>query len=274
MGDVKKFTTKETSGNNPPHSRDRVFVPHVLYCAPFARWRVHPAFLADNMPELKIAPSILTADFGHLDEAVQAADHDGADLFHLDVMDGRFVPNLTFGPVVIEAVRRITEKTLDVHLMILEPERALEDYARAGANRLTVHWEASPHLHRTLGAIRELGLKAGVALNPHTPVEALYDILPVCDMVLIMSVNPGFGRQQFIPQAADRIERLNRMRAESGFAFEIVADGGINAKTAPTVTRAGADTLVIGSAIYPDGKYAPGSIPTLRSAAQAGRTLV
>lgn len=226
------------------------------------------------MPDLQIAPSILTADFGHLAEAVQSADRDGADLFHLDVMDGRFVPNLTFGAVIIEAVRRATQKTLDVHLMMVEPERVLEDYARAGANRLTVHWETSPHLHRTLGAIRELGLKAGVALNPHTPVEGLVDILPMCDMVLIMSVNPGFGRQQFIPQAAERIERLARMRAGRGFAFEIVVDGGINAKTAPAVVRAGGDTLVIGSAIYPDGRYAPGSIPALRSAGQQGRTMV
>lgn len=216
------------------------------------------------MPAFQIAPSILTADFGRLAEQVQAAEAGGADLFHLDVMDGRFVPNLTFGPVVIEAVRRATTKTLDVHLMILEPERVLEGYARAGADRLTVHWEVSPHLHRTLGAIRVLGLKAGVALNPHTPVEGLRDILPLADLVMIMSVNPGFGGQQFIPQALDRIARLRALMQETGQHAEIVVDGGINAETAASVIRAGADTLVVGSALYRNHDFVPNSIVQLR----------
>lgn len=223
------------------------------------------------MPSFQIAPSILTADFGRLAEQIQAADADGADLFHIDIMDGRFVPALSFGPLIVDAVRRATDKRLDVHLMILEPERVLEDYARAGAHRLTVHWEASPHLHRTLGAIRALGLKAGVALNPHTPIEGLRDVLEMADLVLIMSVNPGFGGQQFIPQALDRIARLRALMAEVGQHAEIIVDGGVNTESAAGVVKAGADTLVVGSALYREHDFVPHSITQLRE--RIGRAL-
>lgn len=217
-----------------------------------------------------ITPSILTADFAHLAAQVQAAEADGADLFHLDVMDGRFVPNLSFGPAVIEAVRRTTTHTLDVHLMIVEPDRWIAEFARAGADRLTVHWEACTHLHRALSAIRDAGMKAGVALNPHTPVEVVAETAGLLDVVVLMAVNPGFGGQAFIPEAVGRAARLSAVRAAHDARFEILVDGGIKAETGARVFAAGADSLVVGSALFRDGRYIPGSIPALRTAIAEG----
>ncbi len=203
------------------------------------------------MKRIEIAPSILAADFAALGEAVREAEAAGADLIHVDVMDGRFVPNLTIGPPVVAALRRVTTLPLDVHLMIVEPERYLHAFAEAGADRLTVHPEATVHLHRTLTQIRGLGLKAGVALNPSTSEESLRYVLQELDLVLVMSVNPGFGGQQFIPAVLPKIERVRAMLDETGHeAVRIAVDGGITPQTAPQVVAVGADTLVAGSAIF------------------------
>jgi ribulose-phosphate 3-epimerase len=203
------------------------------------------------MERLRIAPSILAADFAALGEAVREAEAAGADLIHVDVMDGRFVPNLTIGPPVVAALRRVTRLPLDVHLMIVEPERYLRAFAEAGADWLTVHPEATIHLHRTLTQIRALGLKAGVALNPSTSEESLRYVLEVVDHVLVMSVNPGFGGQSFIPAVLPKIERVRAMLDGAGReAVSIAVDGGITPQTAPQVVAAGADVLVAGSAIF------------------------
>ena len=203
------------------------------------------------MERIRIAPSILAADFAALGEAVREAEAAGADLIHVDVMDGRFVPNLTIGPPVVAALRRVTGLPLDVHLMIVEPERYLRAFAEAGADWLTVHPEATIHLHRTLTQIRALGLKAGVALNPATSEESLRYVLGVVDHVLVMSVNPGFGGQSFIPAVLPKIERVRAMLDGAGRrAVSIAVDGGITPQTAPQVVAAGADVLVAGSAIF------------------------
>ncbi len=195
----------------------------------------------------------------------------GADWIHVDVMDGRFVPNLTIGPVVVKAIRPVTKLPLDVHLMIVEPERYIEDFAKAGADTITVHVEASPHLHRTIQRIKDLGVKAGVALNPHTPESALDYVLGDLDLILVMSVNPGFGGQSFIPGVVDKIRNLRRRIEQSGRdnqEVDIEVDGGINAQSAPTVTAAGANLLVAGSAVFGKPNYRD-AIADIRNAATA-----
>lgn len=202
------------------------------------------------MPELLIAPSILTADFARLGEQIREAEEAGVDWIHLDVMDGRFVPNLTFGPVVVEAIRGVTRLPLDVHLMIVEPERYLKDFAQAGADWITVHFEATPHAHRAVQQIRELGKKAGLALNPATPLEAFVPLLPELDLALVMSVNPGFGGQKYIPHSTERVRRLARLRNQLNLACLIEVDGGIKPDSVAGVYRAGADVVVAGSALF------------------------
>ncbi len=216
---------------------------------------------------VKIAPSILSADFAALGADVQAAEAGGADYIHIDVMDGRFVPNMTVGPLVVAAVRRVTRLPLDVHLMIEAPERYLADFAAAGANILTVHVEACPHLYCTVQQIRELGVVPGVTLNPATPLEMLREILPFVRQVLVMTVNPGFGGQVYIPTMTDKIARLRAMIDERGLEIDIEVDGGIDAETAPVVVAAGATVLVAGTAVFqhPDGIAA--GIAGLRKAA-------
>lgn len=204
----------------------------------------------------RIAPSILSADFARLGEEIRAVEAAGAQWIHVDVMDGRFVPNITMGPLVVEAVRRVTSLTIDVHLMIDSPQRYVGDFAAAGADYIAVHQEACPHLHRTVQLIHETGAKSGVALNPATPVESLEWILPDLDLVLIMSVNPGFGGQQFIPSALDKVARLKSTIAERGLGTLIQIDGGVNAGTIQRISKAGVDVFVAGSAIFGSDNYA------------------
>ena len=204
----------------------------------------------------RIAPSILSADFARLGEEVRAIDAAGADYIHVDVMDGHFVPNLTIGPLVVEAVRRVTSKPLDVHLMIENADRYLGDFAAAGADILGVHVEACPHLHRTLQAIRDLGKQACVVLNPATPAGSVRHVLDLVSMVLVMSVNPGFGGQSFIAQALPKITELRRMIDERGLDVDIEVDGGIKVDNVDRVVAAGANVIVSGSGIFGTGDYA------------------
>ena len=205
-------------------------------------------------PTIRVAPSILSADFGRLAEEVRAAEAAGADWIHVDVMDGRFVPNITIGPLIVQAVRAATKLPLDVHLMIVEPERYVADFAKAGADWISVHVEASPHLHRTVQLIKSLGKKAGAVLNPHTPEESLKHVLADLDLVLVMSVNPGFGGQSFIPSALPKIRALRESIDRAGLATVLEVDGGVApGGTNRQVIEAGARVLVAGSAVFGKG---------------------
>jgi len=199
---------------------------------------------------IKVAPSILSADFSQLANEIVRVEDAGADWIHIDVMDGHFVPNLTFGPPVVTAIRKVTKLPFDVHLMVTNPQDLIEPFVQAGADIITVHAETAPHLHRLIQAIKDSGKKAGVSLNPSTPLNAVEDVLNDVDMILIMSVNPGFGGQKFIPGAIDKIARLKAQIEKRELSVDIEVDGGINAATARQVIAAGANILVAGSAIY------------------------
>lgn len=217
------------------------------------------------MPPVIIAPSILSADFARLGEEVRALETAKADWVHVDVMDGRFVPNITLGPPIVAALRKVTKLPLDCHLMIVEPERYVDDFAKAGADVISVHVEACVHLHRTLSHIRSLGKRAGVVVNPSTSEEALKYVYDVADLVLVMSVNPGFGGQSFIESALPKIERIRKAIEASGRAIDLQVDGGVNEETAPRVVSAGANVLVAGNAVFSKPSYAE-AIARLRGA--------
>jgi ribulose-phosphate 3-epimerase len=224
------------------------------------------------MPAVRIAPSILSSDFAHLADEIAAVEQAGADLLHVDVMDGHFVPNLTIGPPIVESIRKVTSLPLDCHLMVTNPDDFIEDFAKAGANYITVHVETCPHLHRTIQFIKEKGLKAGVTLNPATPLVTIEAILPDVDLLLIMSVNPGFGGQRFIPGVLDKIRRARALIDGTGNAILLEVDGGVKVDNAGEIAAAGADILVAGSAIF----EAPGcdyknTIARMREAAGARR---
>jgi ribulose-phosphate 3-epimerase len=219
---------------------------------------------------VRLAPSILTADFSRIGEQVFEAEQAGADFIHVDVMDGQFVPNITLGPAIVSAIHRSTNLPLDVHLMILEPERQLEAFADAGASILTVHAEATRHLHRAVQLAKHTGARAGVAINPATPVGTFEDILSDIDLALVMSVNPGWGGQAFLPVAVDKLAKVRRMLDERNLTAELEVDGGVNQETAPAAVSAGATLIVAGSAIYnPDESVAAACGRMLRVIRQA-----
>lgn len=202
------------------------------------------------MSYIKIAASILAADFARLGEQVREAEAGGADYIHVDIMDGHFVPNISFGPLIVRAIRPITNLPLDVHLMIEKPERYTPDFAKAGADLITVHQETCPHLHRTIEEIKAMGVKAGVTLNPATPLPTLTEILPYVDQVLIMSVNPGFGGQSYIPTSSAKLAQIRSMLNDIGSGADVEVDGGVNPETVREVVDAGANVLVTGSAVF------------------------
>jgi ribulose-phosphate 3-epimerase len=218
------------------------------------------------MPTPVLAPSILSADFAHLGADLAACQAAGADWIHVDVMDGHFVPNLTLGPLVVEACRRSTSLPLDVHLMIEKPEALLEAFAKAGASRLTVHLETCPHLHRTLQLIQSLGVKAGVTLNPATPAVLLKEILPMVDLVLVMTVNPGFGAQAFLPEMLSKVAEIRQMLDIIGSPAWLEVDGGVSEKTLPALRSAGADAFVAGNAVFKHPEGLGGGISALKKA--------
>ena len=220
------------------------------------------------MLPVKIFPSILSADFRYLGQQIEEIESAGADGVHLDVMDGRFVSNITIGPFIVEAVRQSTSLSLDVHLMIVEPERYIGDFARAGADMISVHQEACPHLHRTIQQIKQLGKKAGVVLNPSTSLVTLEEVLTEVDYILLMSVNPGFGGQSFIESSVEKVRRLRHRIVECGSHAEIEIDGGVNAKTAPRVVAAGATMLVAGSAVFRASGGAGAGVRQLRKSSE------
>ncbi len=222
---------------------------------------------------LEILPSLLAADFARLGEEIAKVEAGGAETLHFDVMDGRFVPNISMGVPVLEALRKATRLRLDVHLMIVEPEKYVEAFRKAGADSISVHQEACPHLHRTLQQIRDLGVAAGVALNPGTPVETLEEVLDLADIVLVMSVNPGFGGQKFLPQSLRKIGQLDRLRRERGLSYLIEIDGGVEASNAKEIAGAGCDWLVAGSSVFRSADPAA-SVRELHRLAQTGRSLL
>ena len=222
---------------------------------------------------VELAPSILSADFAHLADAVQAAERGGGTIIHVDVMDGHFVPNITVGPPVVKSLRKATRLPLDCHLMIEHPDELIPAFAEAGANWISVHYEACPHLHRTLQWIAHHGMKPGVVINPATRVDLLLDILPMVHHVLVMSVNPGFGGQEFLPFSLDKIRRLCELRSELGLKFRIEVDGGVAHDTIAQVVQAGADLLVAGSAVFASGNAEKNSQGLLRAARMAAGEL-
>lgn len=199
---------------------------------------------------MKIAPSILSADFANLQRDIEFVEKHGADYIHVDVMDGQFVPNITFGPAVVQAIRPITKLPLDVHLMIVNPERFIHEFAKAGADIIGVHIEATPHLHRAIQMIKAENVKAEVVINPGTPVEAIKYVLPLVDQILVMTVNPGFGGQSFLPEMADKIRELAKLKEQYGYHYDIEVDGGIDDQTIRVCAEAGANVFVAGSYIY------------------------
>jgi ribulose-phosphate 3-epimerase len=226
------------------------------------------------MPEVTIGASILTADFTRLGEEIAIAESAGVDYFHLDIMDGRYVPNITFGPLLVQSVRRITALPIDVHLMIVEPERYIASFIEFGANSISVHVETAIHLNALLAEIRRQGASAGVTLNPGTPLVAIEEVVPLVDQVLVMSVNPGFGGQTFIPASLAKISRLRQMVDSQGFSCRIQVDGGLKASNVARVVNAGADSLIVGSGIYNPHESVLEAVEGLRKAIELERTTI